>query len=377
MKQHAPPAPMRMWLVDPLSDDVAQMLWRLRRTKDVARVAVMPDVHLSHDVCVGTVFATHRLIYPAAVGGDIGCGMAAIAFDGSAAPLRDRSTARAVLDQLSRAVPIIRQHRPPVQDWTERIALSDPSLTRLLHREARLELGTLGRGNHFVELQADESDDTLWLLVHTGSRGLGQQVRDHHLQHADGSSFGLRYVVDDSPAGRAYRHDHARARGYAAMNRRLILNAVSRVIHECTGRRAIRSSLVNRDHNHIVRESHFGRTMWVHRKGANRARRGEVCLVPGSMGTFSVHALGRGEPTSLCSSSHGAGRVMDRSTARRRIDAELLLRQMDGVAFPEQLLDRLREESPSVYRDLSTVLRAQRELIRPIRRLQPVLVYKG
>lgn len=377
MKRHAPPATLRMWLATPMQDEVRQMLWRLRRAKDVCHVAVMPDVHLARDVCVGTVLATQRLVYPAAIGGDIGCGMAALAFDAHAGALAAPGKAQSLLDALASAVPIIRRHRPWPCPWIDSGSLSDGKLNQLRDRDGRYELGTLGRGNHFLEFQEDISDGRLWLMVHTGSRCIGQAVRDHHVARGNGSSFGLRYLIADESAGSAYLHDMAWARGYAAMNRRVILAATAEVVRQVLGVSALPATVMNRDHNHVIHETHAGRRLWIHRKGASRARQGEPCLIPGSMGTASVHAMGRGQAAALCSSSHGAGRALSRESARRQVSVADLRQQMDGVHFNHRALDQLRDEAPLAYRDIDRVMQAQRELVRVVRRLRPLVSYKG
>lgn len=179
-------APIRRWLAEPLPRDVAAALERLARCPDVRHVAVMPDVHLAHDVCVGTVVATSTLLYPSAVGGDIGCGMAALAFDAGAADvLGEESRAAALMAALYDRVPANRQRaaRELPAELAERV-LSHSSLETIKRRDGRVQLGTLGRGNHFLEFQADEEEGRLWVMLHTGSRGVGQAIRDHHLEAA-------------------------------------------------------------------------------------------------------------------------------------------------------------------------------------------------
>src|SRR5262245_2499102 len=180
-------ASIRTWLAKPMDQDVSEAIERLRRAPNVQQIAVMPDVHLAADVCVGVVVATSRLIYPQAVGGDIGCGMLAVGFDVEASALDNPQVAGRVLAALGRAVPARRRNRraaiklPPDLETT---ALSHPSLQAVRKNEAVIEFATLGSGNHFIELQSD-GDGQLWLMVHSGSRGVGQAMRDHHLGHAE------------------------------------------------------------------------------------------------------------------------------------------------------------------------------------------------
>lgn len=375
-------APVKLWLAAPLPRDVEQSIERLRRAEDVRHVAVMPDVHLANEVCVGVALATRELIYPAAVGSDIGCGMAAIRFDASADLLADERSASAVLAGLYRAIPAMKQPRDSVPDDVpaelgER-QLSDPRLEKLRSRDGRYQLGTLGRGNHFVEFQADD-ENRLWLMIHSGSRGMGQAITAHHLRRAreSGQREKLVRLPADSDLGRGYLNDLEWGIAYAAQNRLAMLRAAESVLRELFRVEADWESLIHSNHNHARQEVHRGETWWVHRKGALSASPGEPGVIPGSMGSASFHVAGRGEPDSLCSSSHGAGRELSRGEAAQRIPARQLEREMRGVWFDHRRAGTLRDEAPSAYKDIHAVMRAQRELTRIERRLRPVLSYKG
>ncbi len=366
---------MRRWLADGLPDDVERALARVRQAEDVRRVAVMPDVHLARGVCVGTVLATSRLAYPSAVGGDIGCGMAAVAFDRPAAGVREH--APALLRGLRKVTPIGRHASPPRLDWLRRAPLSDPALNRLKLRDGWVQAGTLGRGNHFIELQEDEADGRLWLMIHSGSRAMGQAISQLHLSRYAGVSMGLPYLDAATDAGRAYLHDMGWGRAYAELNRQLMVFAVAGLLERVLDARMIDETFIGCDHNHVRVERHFGQRWHVHRKGAAPARKGQWGLIPGSMGSASYHVRGLGCAEALCSSSHGAGRVMSRNQARRRISSSVLKQQMHGVAFNLADAARLRDEAPRAYRDIDRVMKAQRDLVTVVRRLRPVLVYKA
>jgi tRNA-splicing ligase RtcB len=370
---------VRCWAEEPLPREVRAALERLARSDDVRRIAVMPDVHLAADVCVGTVVATGRTLYPNAVGGDIGCGVAALAFDAEVTLLDDGRAAAAVLAGLYRAIRLVRHGRkrgPGLPADLETRALSAPSLETLKRRDGTLQVGTLGRGNHFVELQADE-EGRLWLMLHSGSRGIGQAIRDHHLAKGAAGRSGLRFLDAESGEGRAYLQDLAWAVDYAEASRRAMVKAVGDVVERVLGVGADRASYVSCNHNHVRRESHDGEALWVHRKGAIPAAAGEPGLLPGSMGTCSFHVEGRGCPEALSSSAHGAGRRLSRTDARRTLSAGDVTRQLRGVWFDHRLAACLREEAPSAYKDIDAVVRAQRELVRVVRRLRPVLSFKG
>jgi tRNA-splicing ligase RtcB len=368
------------WLAAPLSPDVAAAIARLARSPDVRHIAIMPDVHLAADVCVGTVLATRSLLYPSAVGGDIGCGMSALAFDANADLLASENQAARLLHALYDKVPPNR-HRS-ARDLPPDLAaqpLSHPSLEAIKRRDARVQLGTLGRGNHFLEFQSDD-ENRLWVMLHTGSRGIGQSIRDFHLEHARqvaNTSAELPALDAQTPAGTAYLSDMTWALNYARANRDAILSAVIDAMRTLFNIDPVPGSGIDCHHNFVRSESHFGEQLWVHRKGAVPAAGSEAGIIPGSMGTQSFHVEGRGCAASLCSSSHGAGRAMSRDQARRKISTRDFHRQLQSVWFDHRLAPRLRDEAPAAYKDIHAVMRAQKELTRVVRVLRPILSYKG
>jgi tRNA-splicing ligase RtcB len=370
---------LHTWLVAPLPGDVSDALGRLRRADDVRHVAVMPDVHLAGDVCIGVAVATGRLIYPQAVGGDIGCGILAVPFDKDADCLADAATAGRVLASLA--------HRVPARRWNRNaclaaprevadVALSHPQLDAVWRRHGVQEFGTLGSGNHFSELQRD-GDGRLWLMVHSGSRAMGPAIRDHHLERATISGPGLRALEAASTDGLAYLHDAAWARRYAAANRERVAANIGEVVSAAVGASLQWEHAITTDHNHVEPEVHDGLALWVHRKGAMPAGHDQWGALPGSMGALSFHVQGRGCAAALCSSAHGAGRLFSRTEARRRVSARELQRQMAGIWYDFRLAEQLRDEAPSAYKDVRRVVRAQRDLVRVRRVLRPVLNYKG
>ncbi|HET6323240.1 MAG TPA: RtcB family protein [Planctomycetaceae bacterium] len=374
------PAPVHKWLAGPLPAGVEDSLERLRRAEDVAYVAVLPDVHLADDVCVGVALATNRLIYPAAVGSDIGCGMAAIRFDADADLLAIEEAAGAVLGGLTRCVPALKHPSATAPSELPSTLgdapLSHPRLEKLKSRDGRLQLGTLGRGNHFLEFQADEQEQ-LWLMVHSGSRSMGQAISAHHSTAGKADKRRLIAIDSESSEGQAYLSDVAWAIAYAQANRLAIIAAVSRLMQSLFGVVSTADSLIQCHHNHVRQEIHFGRRYWVHRKGALSAGTDVPGLIPGSMGTVSFHVSGRGHPPALASSSHGAGRCMSRRDAMQKITRRELERELSGVWFDHRRIDALRDEAPSAYKDIGAVMRAQRDLTRIERRLRPLLSYKG
>lgn len=379
MSERISKAPTRSWASERLSDDIRRSLDRLARSDDVRRIAVMPDVHLGRPVCVGTAFATSELVYPDAIGGDIGCGMSAVALDAfrpSVSPERLRTLHRAIRD----VVPIKRQRAKAAESLADlapaSAGLSLPALRTLAEAEGATQLGTLGTGNHFLELQYDD-DERLWLMVHSGSRGLGQAIMATHVEFAKRSRSGLKFLEADTSAGAAYLQDMHWARQFAAASRRAMLDAVGAAAYDLLGWRFLEDTFFGCDHDHVNREEHFGKELFVHRKGAMSAWRDVPGIVPGSMATPSFHVTGRGMAESLCSSAHGAGRAMTRTEARQRVSRARLLRELRDVYVDAQTVGGLCEEAPSAYKDVHAVMKAQRKLVRVRRTLLPLLTYKG
>lgn len=367
---------LRMWLAGPPGKDVTAAIERLRAAPDVQHIAVMPDVHLASEVCIGVAMATSHLLYPQAVGGDIGCGMLAIATDADASAVQGHGVGERILQALSRAIPARRRNRRDTVEQPASLlghpALSHSSLEALRREDGMLEFATLGSGNHFLELQRDEYDGRLWVMIHSGSRAIGPAVRDHHLRHAV-DTRGLRWLDAGTPAGAAYLHDAAYARAYADGSRRAMAAIVGAVLQRHIGTSLDEGSLIVTDHNHVERTADW----WIHRKGAMAAHAGVPGVLPGSMGTLSFHVEGRGEAPALWSSAHGAGRRMSRTEARRRITQRDFQRQMSEVRYDSRLTNALLEEAPAAYKDIRAVLRAQSDLVKVTRTLRPVLTYKG
>jgi tRNA-splicing ligase RtcB len=217
-------------------------------------------------------------------------------------------------------------------------------------------------------------EGALWLLVHSGSRAMGPAIRAHHER---GATSGLVRLDADSDAGRAYLDDASWAGSYARLSRARIAARASEVLSDVLGANRRAESTIEVDHNHVRREVHDGHELWVHRKGAMGLGLDQLGVVPGSMGTLSFHVEGRGCASAFGSSAHGAGRALARGEARKRITTRTLLDETRGVFFDHALAPRLREEAPSAYKDVRAVMRAQRELVRIVRTLRPVLVYKA
>jgi tRNA-splicing ligase RtcB len=349
------------WVPGPVSKEVRRAVERLASAGDVVRVAVMPDVHLSEEVCVGIAVATRERVYPAAIGGDVGCGVDALPL-GVEADAVDR-VARHVLDGFARAIPTERGRGEALD-----LPWSDERLARHAAREGRVQLGTLGSGNHFLELARDDTGE-LWMLVHSGSRSIGPAVARLHSEHAEVDPTGLRYVEGEARV--ALLADLVSAEAWATANRSEIRRRALEVLGEVLPLEP--GAPICCSHNHVRREGE----LWVHRKGAIPAGEGVAGVIPGSMGAPTYVVEGRGVVEALASSSHGAGRQMSRAEAHARIRVRELEVQMRGVWFDELRARQLVDEAPAAYKDIGRVMKAQRELTRIVARLQPVLNYKG
>lgn len=372
--------PVHVWSRSAPPAAIAQLERIAAQPYIIGHVAGMPDLHVAHGVAVGTVFATTGVVVPSALGGDLGCGVAALRFNISARGLGPPDLRRILAGWASRI---------PVGDAVHRgkgaavpaplleAPLSTGSLEHARERLARRHLGTLGGGNHFVELDRD-LEGAVWLLVHSGSRGLGSALASHHLKAAEACGVGdIPGLPLDSDPGRACLTDIRWAIEFAAANRDAVLSAAAEVVEQIAGSPPDTSSKINVHHNFLVEEEHFGGSVWVHRKGAIAAPAGARVLIPGSMGTASYIAEGLGEPTSFRSASHGAGRVMTRREARERISADRLAHSMRRVVHDERRARTLVEEAPAAYRNIGEVLEDEADLVRPLLRLEPLVVLKG
>lgn len=388
-------AKVRRWLCGRLDAALERQIDRVAGQPDVAAVAVMPDVHQGRTVPNGVVVATRRLVYPDLVGADIGCGLAAIRFRAAAAV--DRPALEKLLERLLAAVPTLK-HAPP-RAAANRAAveelgpLSSDRLDRAAARDGMYQLGTLGRGNHFLEL-ARGDDVGLWAVVHTGSRAMGQEITAHHLARlaaaggnaavpppgrlampaaTENSPQPLPFLDLDTPAGRDYFADMQWACRYAAANRTAILNAVADLLEGSLGIEVDPASFVESPHNTATAEEHAGERLVVHRKSANHAAADRAGIVAGSMAVGSRITVGLGHAPALASSAHGAGRVMSRSVAAERVPARDLESRMRGIVFRKEWASRLRDEAPQAYRELHEVMQAQHELVRTVAVLVPIL----
>jgi tRNA-splicing ligase RtcB (3'-phosphate/5'-hydroxy nucleic acid ligase) len=362
-------------------------------------VAVMPDVHWGMGATVGSVVPTRGAIVPAAVGVDIGCGMCAVRTPLTSAALGDH--AQGIFDAISAAIPHGRTDDggandrgawsdPPMDVRTAWEAVRDAydrdvGLDRPRERAPR-QLGTLGTGNHFVEVCLD-TEDRVWLMLHSGSRGIGNAIGSHYIAAAkkrcetDGivlPNANLAWLPEGTPEFAAYVKAVGWAQDYARRNREVMLIRaidVLRAIDPTLDWSWLPDQAVNCHHNYVSREQHFGESLWVTRKGAVSARDGQLGIIPGSMGTRSFIVRGKGNPDSFHTCSHGSGRVMSRGAAKKQITLAMHEADTAGVVCRKDA-DML-DESPRAYKDVDAVMAAQADLVEVVHTLKGVVCVKG
>lgn len=394
--------PIKIWTTD-IEDPALRQLKNLARLPFIADngVAVMPDVHAGKGSTIGTVIATKRAIIPAAVGVDIGCGMNAVRLSLKASDLPD--SLAAVRSQIERDVPLGARgrHTNDHQIQDNHARLPDPSgkAKHVIDKgvfgerangweqamaKASQQLGTLGSGNHFIELCLDENED-VWVMLHSGSRGIGNIIGSHfigvaqNLMDRNGVELpdrDLAFLEESSEEFDDYIEALAWAQDYAFKNRELMMEKVILALRKTIGKEfVITQEAINCHHNYATREEHFGENLWVTRKGAIRAREGDLGIIPGSMGQRSYIVRGKGNETAYCSCSHGAGRKMSRDAARRHFTVEDLVAQTQGV---ECLKNRsVLDEIPGAYKDIDQVMANQTDLVEVVHTLKQVLCVKG
>jgi len=383
--------PVKVW-TDRIEPEAIEQLKNTASLPFVFKhVAAMPDVHLGIGATVGSVVATKGAVCPAAVGVDIGCGMMARKTSIPTDRL-DGGGLKKLRHSIEREIPVgFEQKREPFDAALEWMhgrekphAASDALVAKALH-----QLGTLGGGNHFIEVCRDQDDGLLWLLLHSGSRNIGKSVAEIHIGKAKSAvkkmaeslpDPDLAYFVAGTPEFREYREDVDWCQGYARQNREIMMDRILRQVAYALGfegdvsRLGITTS-VNCHHNYIADEVHFGQKVLVTRKGAIRAGKGELGIIPGSMGTGSYIVRGLGNREAFESAPHGAGRRMSRGEAKRRFTKEDLECQTEGV---ECRKDRgVLDEIPGAYKPIGEVIEKSSDLVEVVAGLKQIVCVKG
>lgn len=353
-------------------------------------LALMPDAHLGRGATVGSVIPTLGAIMPAAVGVDIGCGMIAVRtqFTKSQVAASDLAEIRT---QIERAVPlsaggknnkIVVSAAPRIAELETLAETAGFDPARYM-KHWREQLGTLGSGNHFIEVTADEQD-RVWLFLHSGSRGVGNRIASHHIKVAQAHTEkwwielpdrDLAYLVEGTEEFDRYIAELRWAQHFALLNREEMMDRVARQVSEVMGEQVIEAERINCHHNFTEQETHHGKTVWLSRKGAIKAGVGDMGLIPGSMGTASYIVEGKGDRMSLNSSPHGAGRNFSRSEVRRRFTADDLRAAMVGIEYRDS--DVFIDEIPAAYKDIDIVMQDAADLVEIRHTLHQLVNVKG
>ena len=365
-----------------------------RRTAELPfifpHLALMPDAHLGLGATVGSVIPTDGAVIPAAVGVDIGCGMIAVLTQFRAEHLVGRELRR-LREAIERVIPLSAgaANRRVLASAEPRVALleAQAAAARLDPGQRsdrwRQQLGSLGSGNHFIEVSLDERD-RVWAFLHSGSRGVGNRIAQHHIDVARRlmkrdrvhlPDRDLAYLTEGTAEFEAYIRELHWAQHYALLNREEMMDRVVRELGQFVGEPVVEEKRVNCHHNFTQRESHAGRSVWVSRKGAIEARRGQLGLIPGSMGTRSYVVEGLGNSEALCSAPHGAGRQLSRTAARRQFTRAQLRAAMAGIEYRDT--DAFIDEIPAAYKDIEQVMADSADLVRVLHTLRQVVNVKG
>lgn len=354
-------------------------------------VVAMPDVHVGIGATVGSVIATDHAVIPAAVGVDIGCGINAVRLSLHASDLPDNLAP--IRHQIERDVPLgmgpagshKHKNRPAFDpDLAKRLQLIMAKHPGLEKNNAQSQIGTLGSGNHFIEICLDQND-AVWVMLHSGSRGIGNLIGRYFIEKAKKrmESFGIQlpdndlaYLPDDSDDFKDYVEAVQWAQDYAFENRRVMMKKTIAALRRHIKKPVeITQEAINCHHNYVEQETHFGRQLWVTRKGAIRARDGDLGVIPGSMGQRSYIVRGKGNLDSYCSCAHGAGRKFSRTAARKQFSVDDLRAQTEGVECRKD--SAVLDELPAAYKDIDEVMANQTDLVEVLHTLKQVVCVKG
>ncbi len=389
---------IKSWCEDVEPDALKQAINLAKHPATEHHVALMPDCHVGYGMPIGGVIATKGVIIPSAVGVDIGCGMIAAETNIDADRLAEMSFRRAIQKKIKGTIPVGDGiHHEKAQDWEgfEEYADKIPYGGDFIRKIDRHNLGTLGGGNHFIEIQASDKGK-VWMMIHSGSRNLGKRIEEHHHKIAARLCESYRVNLPDrdlaflpieEDEGHAYYNDMLFALRYAKENRRRMMQAVKEIFTDFVPETEYLQE-IDIHHNYATFETHFGQKLCIHRKGATSAKLDEIGIIPGSMGTSSYIVRGLGNPDSFMSCSHGAGRRLSRMKACLELTQEECDKAMEGIVcdrwhrFNKQYVKRTKgaldfSEAPQAYKSIDDVIASELDLIEPIVKLRPLAVLKG
>ncbi len=380
--------PIKLWLEDAEEGAIQQALNLANLPFAFRHICLMPDTHQGYGMPIGGVLAADNVIVPNAVGVDIGCGMCAVKTNIEADGL-ERDQLTQIMSGIRERIPLGFKHHKERQDESlmpQGYTLDEMRVVKREYFAALKQLGTLGGGNHFIELQRSD-DGFLWIMVHSGSRNFGLQVAEHYNKIAKKLNASYYSTVDpkadlaflpfETDEAHAYYKEMRYCTEFALANRKLMMERIQEVVSTTLSRVAY-EPIINIAHNYAAWETHFDKKVIVHRKGATSAKPGETGIIPGSQGTKSYIVEGLGNPESFMSCSHGAGRVMSRNAAIRNLDLEAEKRKLDDLGILHSIRHKSDlEEASSAYKDISQVMALQRDLVKIVVELSPLAVVKG
>jgi tRNA-splicing ligase RtcB len=379
--------PIKLWL-DSIEEGALQQARNLANLPFAFRhVALMPDAHEGFGMPIGGVLATEGAIIPNAVGVDIGCGMCALK---SSLTHMDIKKLKNIMSGIRKLIPLgfkHHQHKQELSSMPEEANIISGGIVDQEFEHAREQVGTLGGGNHFIEIQQG-SDGMIWIMVHSGSRNIGHKVAEHYNRIAKGlnekwhsgveKSVNLAFLPMETDEAERYLKEMQYCIDFAFANRKLMMKNIQSVFSEVYGDKFSEMEFINIAHNYARRENHFGRDILVHRKGATSAREGEMGIIPGSQGTKSYIVKGKGNSESFTSCSHGAGRVMGRKQAQRTLDLKSEIERLDRQGIVHAIRSqRDLDEAPGAYKNIDEVMRNQEDLVDILVELSPLAVIKG
>ncbi len=379
--------PIKLWLIDMEENAMAQAQNMANLPFAFKHIAIMPDSHAGYGMPIGGVLATKGVIIPNAVGVDIGCGMCALK---TSLTSISSTKLKEVMSKIRERVPLGFNHHKDAQDATLL-----PSIDQLpehgvakRHLTAALkQVGTLGGGNHFIEVQKG-SDDHIWIMIHSGSRNVGLKVADHYNKKAMElnqrwhssvpKEWQLAFLPIETQEAKDYLAEMQFCVDFAFTNRKLMMDNIVRSFLDVLGEEFKEEDFINIAHNYARWENHYGTNVVVHRKGATSAKEGEHGIIPGSQGTKSYIVKGKGNPESFMSCSHGAGRVMGRKQAQRSLDLEKEIAKLNEQNIIHAIRStRDLDEAPGAYKDIDIVMENQQDLVDIDVELTPLAVIKG
>jgi len=379
---------IKMWLDEPEEGAMKQAVNLANWPFAFGHICLMPDTHKGYGMPIGGVMATKNVIVPNAVGVDIGCGMCAVKTNIEADSV-DRDQMTQIMKGVRELVPLGFKHHKERQDealMPQGYNVDELVIVKREYFAALKQLGTLGGGNHFIELQRCDNG-LLWIMVHSGSRNFGLQVAEHYNKIAKKlnalyyssieAKVDLAFLPFETDEARLYYKEMRYCTEFALANRKLMMERIQQVVSDMLGG-VVFEPMINIAHNYAAWETHFDTKVIVHRKGATSAKEGETGIIPGSQGTKSYIVEGLGNPESFMSCSHGAGRVMSRAAAVKKLDLEEEKRKLDELGIIHSIRGKSDlEEASSAYKDIAQVMAYQSDLVKIVAQLSPLAVIKG